>query len=184
MICYVVRHGKDDDTVRGGWSAAPLTDAGFAQVRQLASQMLSEKGRGICVIYTSDLLRAKQTAGILSDALSVPIVEMPEFRETNNGLLAGMSNIAASKRYPGMYWSALDWEQSYPGGESSRQFYERIADAWYAFKEKIQREDKPVMLVTHGGVIHVIQSIEKGIPYSNKVNPFPINNAEIIEIEI
>jgi broad specificity phosphatase PhoE len=36
----------------------------------------------------------------------------------------------------------------------------------------------------HGGVINVIQCIEKGIAYSNKANPFPIGNAEIINIEI
>ena len=25
MTCYLLRHGKDDDTLRGGWSDAPLT---------------------------------------------------------------------------------------------------------------------------------------------------------------
>ena len=25
MICYLVRHGKDDDSVRGGWSDYSLT---------------------------------------------------------------------------------------------------------------------------------------------------------------
>ena len=31
MTCYLVRHGKDDDTVRGGWSEQPLSDEGKAQ---------------------------------------------------------------------------------------------------------------------------------------------------------
>lgn len=39
MICYLVRHGKDDDTVRGGWSQQPLTDVGKAQADELASKM-------------------------------------------------------------------------------------------------------------------------------------------------
>lgn len=29
MICYLVRHGKDDDSVRGGWSKSPLSDEGI-----------------------------------------------------------------------------------------------------------------------------------------------------------
>ena len=35
MICCLVRHGKDDDTVRGGWSQQPLTDEGKVQAAEL-----------------------------------------------------------------------------------------------------------------------------------------------------
>ena len=41
-----------------------------------------------------------------------------------------------------------------------------------------------VILVTHGGVMNVIQCIEHGISYSNKVNPYPVGYAEMIAIEI
>ncbi len=184
MICYLVRHGKDDDSVRGGWSNSPLTADGVKEVEQLAAQILSASKMGVGIIYTSDLTRAKQTAKILSSALSVPVIEMPEFRETNNGVLAGMNNQLADQRYPGLYWNTLGWEQSYPDGESPRQFYNRIAAAWHCFKNVVQCSDRNVMLVTHGGVINVIRCIEHGITYSNKANPFPISNAEMIGIEL
>ena len=184
MICYLLRHGKDDASVRGGWSNSPLTDIGIAQVHRLSSAILSSGKMGVGMIYTSDLLRAKQTADILSGALQIPVVEKPEFREANNGLLAGMDNILAEKRFPGLYWSTLDWEQPYPGGESPRQFYERIATAWHIFKKDIQHMDHNVILVTHGGVINVIRCIENGIAYSNQANPFPVGNAELVGIEI
>lgn len=29
MICYLVRYGQDDDSVRGGWSDCPLTELGI-----------------------------------------------------------------------------------------------------------------------------------------------------------
>ena len=61
MICYLVRHGKDDDTVRGGWSQQPLTDEGKAQADELAS-FVQISGLEIKHIYSSDLLRAMQTA--------------------------------------------------------------------------------------------------------------------------
>ena len=40
------------------------------------------------------------------------------------------------------------------------------------------------MLVTHGGVMNVIQCIEHSVVYSNKANPFPVGYAEMIAIEI
>ena len=184
MICYLVRHGKDDGSVRGGWSNSPLTEEGIAQVHHLAAGIVSAGNLNIAAIYASDLPRARQTADILSSALSLPVTELPEFRETNNGLLAGMNNQVAARLYPGLYWSALDWEQAYPGGESPAQFYGRICSAWHSFKAAMREKDRNVILVTHGGVMNVIQCVEHGIPYSNKANPFPVGNAEMIEIEI
>jgi len=184
MICYLIRHGKDDESVRGGWSNSSLTAEGVEQVERLSAQILSANNMDIGMIYSSDLPRAKQTAEILSSALSVQIIEMPEFRETNNGVLAGMNNQIAEERYPGMYWGTLDWEQAYPDGESPCRFYNRIADAWYSFRNTVQCSEQNVILVTHGGVINVIQCIEHGIAYSNKANPFPLGNAEMIGIEL
>lgn len=183
MKCYLVRHGKDDDTVRGGWSSSPLTDEGVRQVEDLAER-LSKGNFEIGAIYSSDLPRARQTADIVADLLNLPVTETPQFRETNNGVLAGMDNELAKELFPGLFWSALDWEQPYPDGESPQAFYSRIAAAWEQFKEKIKSAENNVILVTHGGVINVICCIEKGIKYSNKSNPFPVANAEMAEIEL
>ena len=180
MTYYLVRHGRDDDSVRGGWSSSPLTEDGVKQVENLASRLLVDSPE-ISTIYTSDLPRARQTADILAKALNLPVVELPQFRETNNGVLAGIDNEKAKKHYPGLYWSALEWEQPYPDGESPRDFFERRSDAWRNFKEYAPEES---MLVTHGGVINVIRCIESGIRYSNKENPYPAANAEMIGIEI
>ena len=182
MICYLVRHGKDDDTVRGGWSGQPLTDAGKAQADELAS-FIQRSGLEIKHIYSSDLLRAMQTAQSVADKLYLPIIPMPELREVNNGDLAGMKNDLASKMYPGLYWNTLDWEQRYPGGESPREFYERISTAWDAFQKLVLEQNENVMLVTHGGVINVILSIVNGEKYSNKTSMRKIRNAELIALE-
>lgn len=184
MVCYLIRHGKDDDTVRGGWSASPLTDEGIAQVKVLASNILNAGKMQIEAIYTSDLPRARQTADILSAALHITVTEKPEFRETNNGILAGMDNHLAAERYPGLFWSTLDWDQCYPGGESPCQFFNRIKDAWRSFKKETQSADYNVILVTHGGVINVIRCIENGIQYTNKEHLFPTSNAEMVAIDI
>lgn len=184
MICYIIRHGKDDDSVRGGWSNSPLTNEGILQVRQLSEKILSESTMHIQKIYSSDLPRAKQTADILAQTLSISVIEMPEFRETDNGVLAGMNNRVAEERFPGLYWSALEWDESYPNGESPHQFYDRISNAWRRFKQEIQKENGDIALVTHGGVINIIQCIEKGISFSNKAPTFPVGYAGMITIQI
>ena len=182
MTCYLARHGKDDDTVRGGWSGQPLTEEGKAQADELAS-FIQRSDLGIQYIYSSDLLRAIQTAQSVADKLHLPIIQMPEFREVNNGDLAGMYNELASKMYPGLYWNTLEWEQRYPGGESPKEFYERIRTAWDAFQKMVLEQNENVLLVTHGGVINVILSIVNGEKYSNKTTMRKIQNAELIALE-
>ena len=182
MICCLVRHGKDDDTVRGGWSQQPLTDEGEVQAAELAV-FVQKSGLGIQQVYSSDLLRAMQTAQIVADSLRLPIVPKPEFREVNNGDLASMKNELAAEQYPGLYWNTLAWEQQYPGGESPKEFYERIRCAWDVLQKDILERNENVMLVTHGGVMHVILSIVKGEIYSNQASPRKIRNAELIALK-
>lgn len=184
MRCYLVRHGKDDDSVRGGWSNTPLTEWGIKQVEALANDLISDSRKNIVQIFSSDLLRAKQTAEILSKKLDVPVVYLPQFRETNNGVLAGMKNTEALQKYPGLFWNTLGWDESYPDGESPHAFYDRVRDAWYAFVDRVRDQNGDILLVTHGGVINVILHIVNGLEYSNKTKPFPVKHAALISIEL
>ena len=182
MMIYLIRHGKDDDTVRGGWSDASLTDVGITQVRALSKRLKSEIEIG--AIFSSDLPRAKETAEILGEAFGLPVFLRPEFRETNNGLLAGMKNEIANERYPGLFWNSLGWDEKYPDGESPREFYRRITAAWTAFRSEVSSMEKDVALVTHGGVINVILHLERGMWYSNKKRGFYTPNAGVVAVEL
>lgn len=179
MVCYLVRHGQDDETVRGGWSNHPLSETGIQQAEQLAEKM-NELAVG--KIYSSDLCRAMQTAQILADWLHFPVVPLPQFREVNNGDLAGMNNNLALERYPGLFWNQLGWEENYPNGESPKQFYERIRTAWEAFSQRMLSENENVVLVTHSGVIHVILSLLNGSPYTNKEKQRKIPYASMVSL--
>ena len=177
MRCYLIRHGKDCDTVRGAWSQYPLTEEGVMQVNGLSQHLLSHKDIfSIQNIFTSDLVRALQTAQILSAILHVPLLELPDFRETNNGDLAGMDNQLASRLFPGLFWNQLGWEQCYPNGESPKIFYERISKAWKNFSQQVLLQSENVALVTHAGVIHVILSLimELTIPIGSHNRAYPI----------
>ena len=96
-----------------------------------------------------------------------------------------MKNDLAIKRYPGLYWSTLDYDERYPNGESPELFYHRIKAAWLELKSRrLNRTAKDALLVTHGGVIEAILCIENGITFSNKAKHFSVPNAKLIPIEI
>ena len=118
----------------------------------------------------------------IANALSLEVTYLPQFRESNNGSLAGMLKSEAVEKYPGVYWNALEWTETWPEGESPEQFFHRIRSAWYGFKEKVGRNN--VLLVSHGGVMNVILCLENGIPYTNKETHFHIKDAQIIQIDI
>ena len=178
-MIYLMRHGADPSDRFGGWSPYGLTDKGKAQVHE-AKRHLCDKG--ITRIYASDLVRARETAEIVADELALDITYLPQFRESNNGSLAGMLKTDAAKRYPGVYWNALDWTEAWPDGESPEQFFHRIRGAWEQFKTQIGEDT--VLLVSHGGVMNVILCLENGIPYTNKETHFRIKDAEIIAIDV
>ena len=184
MICYLIRHGKDDDSVRGGWSSAGLTEEGVREVEKLAERIGSETGMNVSEMFSSDLPRAKQTAEIISSRLGMRVEYLSEFRETDNGDLAGMKNSVAALKYPDLYWNTLEWDQCYPNGESPHLFFNRISSAWNEFKKKARELNGNVILVTHGGVINVIWHIENNIPYSNGSKAFSIEHTGIISFDI
>ena len=108
-----------------------------------------------------------------------------DFREVNNGDLAGLDNHIAEEKYPNLYWRKLDWEEHYPHGESPKEFYERISNAWDNLRKTLIDYDKNVLLVTHGGVINVIKCITNESEYSNKQKYQGVPSAKIaMEIEV
>ena len=176
-MIYLMRHGADSPDRLGGWSEYGLTDEGRCQVREAVRLLF---GKGIEEIYASDLPRAKETAEIAAAYLQLPVTLLPQFRETNNGLLAGMLKTEARERYPGLYWSALDWTQPYPGGESPEMCFARIEKAWREFKDGVR--GKTVLLVSHGGVMNIILCLENGTSYSNRELRYPTDYAQIVRI--
>lgn len=181
MIIYLVRHGQDDDTCRGGWSSHTLTSEGIAQSEKLAIELYNNRNKyNIKKIYSSDLKRARQTASILADKINVPIHFTAEFREVNNGDLAGLKNEIADKKYPNLYWRKLEWNEHYPNGESPKEFYERIKSAWNKLIKYEKNNRGNIILVTHGGVINIIKSIILNQEYSNKIRYEGIESATLI----
>ena len=184
MVIYVVRHGKDDENYRGGWSNLPLIEEGKEQVSKLAIYLEKNIGEfNIQKIISSDLKRAKQTAEIINENLNLPIEYTKRLREIDNGEIAGMLNSEVEKRFPGIYYKSLKINERYPGGESPIEFYNRIIKDF----EDILEENKNIgnlMIITHSGVINIIYRYINNMKWSNKIKSIEIDNASIYSLRI
>ena len=180
MRFIFIRHGKDDDKYRGGWSNKDITTEGKEQAEKLAKYLYDNKDNlNITKIITSDLKRAMSTADIINEYLNLPIELDSNLREMNNGDLAGMLNDEALNKYPGLFFSALEMDEKYPNGENPIDFYNRIKDWFYKTINCYKDKDGNILIITHGGVISVIYYIVKGLEWSNKLKSFKIDNCSI-----
>ncbi len=186
MKIFLVRHGQDDDSVRGGWSNSPLTDMGVQQSIDLADEIFNHSDYyNIGAVFSSDIVRAQQTAAIIARKLNLPVSLMSGFREVNNGNLAGLNNKLAEIEYPNLYWRKLEWEEHYPNGESPKEFYDRVSNTWREFTHSFENCNNNVLLVTHGGVINIIKCMISKTEYSNKEKYQDVPSGQIVlEIEI
>ena len=184
MNIFLVRHGDDDEQYRGGWSSLPLTQLGIEKVKKLAD-FFSDEQEDIKIdrIISSDLKRAKMTADIINEKLNVKIKYDERLRENNNGILAGMLNEEAIKKFPNMYFSILEYDERFPEGESPKEFYERIKEAFFSIVNE-NNDVENLMLVTHAGVINIIYHIISNIEWSNKQKKLKIPKTSITKIVI
>ncbi|SMF88878.1 probable phosphoglycerate mutase [Paenibacillus uliginis N3/975] len=186
MAIYLVRHGNDEPGFRGGWSNRGLTQEGIQQSERLGQYLLQNNDRfNIERIITSDLKRALQTSTIIAKQLNLPTTISEDWRETNNGLLAGMPNALAEEKYPGLYFSSLRMDERYPGGESPIENFRRITEAFTTLCQNQTNTDhtENVMVVTHGGVINIIYHIVKNIEWSNKNTFIAAANTGLHKVE-
>lgn len=186
MAIYLVRHGQDEEGYRGGWSQRGLIDEGIRQAEKLG-QYLNEHKHDFNIhrIVCSDLQRAYQTASILADKLSLPFHGSEDWRETNNGLLAGMPHTLAEEKFPGLYFSSLRMDERYPGGESPQENFQRIKKTFTRLcQDQLATNDhENVLVVTHGGVINIIYHLIKDMAWSNKNPFFPAANTGLHRVE-
>ena len=76
MKIFVMRHGQEIETVRGGWSSVGLTEEGIVQVETTANSIVKNQRKfNIEKIISSDLQRAKQSAYIVADRLELEFDE-------------------------------------------------------------------------------------------------------------
>ncbi|AWT26503.1 MULTISPECIES: histidine phosphatase family protein [Corynebacterium] len=120
----LLRHGQTPMSVAGvfsGRSDPELTALGHAQAERAASwlRVRQDAGEGIDAVYTSPLVRARQTADAVAEELGIEPVTTPDLIETDFGVWEGLEFDEVHRRWPTEHadWAA-DPSVSAVGGES------------------------------------------------------------------
>lgn len=134
----------------------PLNEHGVQQMKHLREKL---EDYSFDLVVTSDLMRVKQSANILSNAKTV---RFPALNEMNFGDFEGYTYQEISTKFP-KAWNEYcnNWQTAlFPNGESFPIFYERVVEVLEVEMEKWQQIDT-VLLVGHLGVLRVIALFTK-----------------------
>lgn len=179
----LIRHGRTDLNRPGkeerlrAWRDIPLDSYGLQEAEETARQLA---GQPISVIYSSDLLRARQTAQALQNVCGARIVHTPHLRPWNLGTLAGQ---LVHDIIPILERLNRQLNERAPEGESFDEFYERYARQIDEMLTVAEGSSGCVAAVTHGRNFMALPTIlEKGdrscIPVMS-----PVSTAGVFMVE-
>jgi broad specificity phosphatase PhoE len=141
----LARHGETDwnrEERFQGHADPPLNATGRGQAEELANTLDAP----VDAIYSSDLRRASETAGIVGARLGLPVEQEPALREIDVGSWQGLTKAQIDGR---------PWD-----GESYEHHAERVTRA---LREIAARHpDERVLVVTHGGTMRRVQEAVLG----------------------
>ena len=147
----IVRHGETVWNAEGriqGHSDTKLSEHGVLQAQAVARRLADVT---IDAVYSSDLLRASETANIILAGRVVPFYQTHLLRERYYGVFEGLTVDERRTQFPEMFAESLvkDLDFAPTGGESARQTLNRMTPWVSGVKEKHLEES--VLLVGHGG---------------------------------
>jgi len=172
MKISFIRHGQTNYNKQGlitGHTDIPLNEEGLEQARKT-----SFDGLVFDHIYSSDLLRCKQTTEVINENLNLPVTYDARLKERNLGSLEGTA------------WEDMDeamrendknqiFDYRPFGGESDQDTKERV----FGFIEEMKSKypNGHILVVTSGGIIRFLHN------KLNKETHLFVHNAEVHEFE-
>ena len=155
----LVRHGQSTWNADGRWQGRadpPLSDLGVRQA-EVAAETVAEFG--ITRIWASPLVRADQTARILSSRLGLEVENDARLAERDAGDWTGKTRTEIEEGWPGF----LDGGRRPNGFETDDVLHER---ALAAMADIGCVAHEPVVVVSHGGLIRVVERALGSVPHS------------------
>ncbi|MFC1466297.1 MAG: histidine phosphatase family protein [Candidatus Brachytrichaceae bacterium NZ_4S206] len=180
---WLIRHGQTDWNVQGRWQgqtpdAPPLNATGVAQAHALAETLAQQAEQAAFqALYSSDLLRARQTAEIIGLHLRLPVRLDPRLREVNLGVWEGMLGEEVALRYV----AELEERKRNPvysrppQGETVFELAARVGRALDDIARAHPSGD--VIVVSHGLAIATALCMANGTPLERVFDHLPDNAA-------
>lgn len=149
---YLIRHGRQDSRIY-------CADVGLSMEGRQQAELLRKRLEhySIDALYSSNLIRAKETAEIINQSLVLPHQIREELREISFGDLEGNTEEYNREHFKDFYREQKNLVEDipYPNGENGTSVYER---AMPVIQEIAQGNHKNIVIVTHGGTIRVLMA--------------------------
>jgi broad specificity phosphatase PhoE len=157
---WLARHGETDANAEGrvqGSLDPPLNDRGREQARALAEEAAV---LGIRALYTSQLVRSRETAAIVGERLGLEPRVDERFAESWRGEWEGRFHHEIKSEDPAGWAASFGAgdEFRFPGGESLAEHGARVE----AGLADVRRGLLPALVVCHGGTIRRVLAARLG----------------------
>jgi broad specificity phosphatase PhoE len=160
-VIWLARHGETAYNLERrfqGQGQVGLSERGREQARALADAAAE---RGIASLWSSPLPRARETAEIVAERLSLPIVDEPRLMETDAGDWRDRLFSEVEAEHPELFagFIAGDPAFAFPGGESFAAQQDRVVAAL----EDIRAQGPlPALVVFHRNAIRLALERTRG----------------------
>jgi len=157
MKLYFVRHGESEANTRHIISNRErllgLTSLGREKAKALAKSL---SDISFSAIFCSRVLRARETAAMLSVALNTPYQLTEALREYDCGILEDQSD-AESWRLHREYFDDWTLRHNYRNKPEGGESFLDIQDRFLPFIELLKAgADRHILLIGHGGLLHLM----------------------------
>ena len=178
----ITRHGQSIANAEyrfAGHSDFDLSEIGKAQA-ELTSQYICANEK-INVIYSSDLLRAYNTAAPTAKKLGLEIIPTEELREIYAGEWEGRTTAELAVEFEEDFGV---WKNDYAnsrctGGESTAEVYDRVVATVKRLAEK--HDGKTLLLSTHATVVRALCAHSLGLT-ADRTGEIPFTHNASINI--
>jgi len=184
-VILLARHGETDWNIQGRWQGhadRPLNDAGREQARELAETLAA--GRTIDVVYSSDLIRAHETARIVAERLGLPVTVDVGLREVDVGDWSGRAHDEVESLDPEGFRRWQGGGKGWNGGESYEEMGSRVVGT--VLRLANAHPGKTILIVSHGGSIRACRAVAAGLSYAGSQMSAVggMANCEVVELDV
>jgi uncharacterized phosphatase len=180
---FIVRHGQDIDSAAGvlnGRRDTRLTNLGRTQARVAAKQL---RRYGLRTIYSSPLVRARETAKIIAEKNKIGKLFLnPMLIEREYGILAGKP-IKDIPKYATetLNNSGTIYFLRAPGVERYPALYARARTFIRALKKRHKGES--VLVVAHASIGKMLSAATRRLPWRDALKEPQFRHGEIIRLD-
>lgn len=180
---YITRHGQNTDNLAGilnGHRDHPLTEKGIEQANEVA-QKIKETGITFDAVYSSPLIRAFDTADIISKTVGAPTPQVePLLIERDFGVMTGklIADIEKLCAPDILKTETITYFLSPEGAETFPDMMDRAG--MLIKKIEAKHNDGNILLVAHGDIGKMIYAKYYGLDWKQVLTQFHFGNCDLL----